>query len=159
MGSASREEKNINISCGVNFISFSSFIKIFLRKLYFTTLNYTPYYTLHHKLFECTVCSLHYDFCYTLYPNVNFTVKLNKNMKHVTCKCVLLKWHKLKRWKTPSFQSIKNKFFSTFILGGIIPLPKSKLCSPKFPNQNHLQYHHYFTTATPHLSLRLVMVM
>ena len=61
-------------------------------------------------------CTLNYKSCYILHPNVSFTVKFNRNMKHVTCMCVLLKWHKLKRQKTPSFQLIKNKtsFFSLF---------------------------------------------
>ena len=57
------------------------------------------------KLFKCTVCTLNYDLCYTLYPGISFTVKLVKNMKHVTCTCVLLKWHKLKRPK-PSYSPI-----------------------------------------------------
>ena len=60
-------------------------------KLHFTTLNYALDYTLHHKLFECTVYTLNYDPCCTLHPDVNFTVKFNGNMKHVTCMCVLLK--------------------------------------------------------------------
>ena len=87
-----------------------------LGKLHFTTLNYASYYILHRKLFECTVYTLNYKSCYILHPNVSFTVKFNRNMKHVICMCVLLKWHKLKRQKTPSFQLIKNKtsFFSLF---------------------------------------------
>ena len=48
-------------------------------------------YTLHHKLFECTVYTLNYDHCYTLHPRVSFTVKLDGNIKHMTCICVLLK--------------------------------------------------------------------
>ena len=56
----------------------------YLGKLHFTTLNYTPKYTLHPKLFGCTVCTLNYDPCYTLHPSVSFTVKLDGNMKHVT---------------------------------------------------------------------------
>ena len=73
------------------------------RKLHFTTLNYALNYTLYPKLFECTVCTLNYDSCYTLHPDVSFTVKFNGNMKHVTCMCVLLKWHKLKRQKNSIF--------------------------------------------------------
>ena len=48
-------------------------------KLYFTTLNYTPDYTLHLKLLECTLCILNYHTYYTLYPDVSFTVKLDGN--------------------------------------------------------------------------------
>ena len=94
----------------------STYIKKFMGKLHFTTLNYASDYILHPKLFECTVYTLNYNSCYTLHPDVSFTVKFNGNMKHVTCMCVLLKCHKLKRQKTPSFQLIKNKtsFFSLF---------------------------------------------
>ena len=45
-----------------------------LRKLHFTTLNYTPNYTLYPKLFEWTFYTLNYDIFYTLYPNVKFTM-------------------------------------------------------------------------------------
>ena len=41
----------------------------FKGKLHFTTLNYTPDYTLHPKLFEWTFCILNYDICYTFHPN------------------------------------------------------------------------------------------
>ena len=51
----------------------------FLGKLHFITLNYILNYTLHPKLFECTLCILNYDLCYILHPNVSFTVKLDKN--------------------------------------------------------------------------------
>ena len=69
---------------------------------------------MHHKLFACTVYTLNYDFCYTLHPDISFTVKFNGNMKHVTCMCVLLKWHKLKRQKTPSLQLIFFFFKTSF---------------------------------------------
>ena len=62
-----------------------------MGKLHFTTLNYALDYTLHPKLFECTIYTLNYDNCYTLHPNVSFTVKFDKNIKHVTCTWVLLK--------------------------------------------------------------------
>ena len=71
-------------------------------KLHFTTLNYTPKYTLHPKLFGCTVYTLNYDSCYTLRPSVSFTVKFDGNMKHVTFTCDLFKWDKCKRPKNPS---------------------------------------------------------
>ena len=82
-----------------------------LGKLYFITLNYILNYTLHLKLFECMVCTLNYDHCYTLHPNVSFTLKLDGNMKHVTCMCVLLMWYKLKRLKTPLSNQLKTIFF------------------------------------------------
>ena len=51
-----------------------------LEKLHFTTLNYTSYYTLHHKPFECTFCTLNYYSCYTLHPNNKFMVNLDGNL-------------------------------------------------------------------------------
>ena len=63
---------------------------------------------LHLKLFECIVCTLNYDSYYTLYLDVSFTIKFDKNVKRVTYMCILLKWHKLKRQKTLSSQSIKK---------------------------------------------------
>ena len=70
-------------------------------KLHFTTLNYTPDYTLHPKLFECTLCTLNYYICYTLHPDVNFIVMLDGNLEYMTYTCALLKWHKVKRPKSP----------------------------------------------------------
>ena len=54
-------------------------IVITLGKLHFTTLNHTLDYILHLKLFECTLYTLNYDSCYTLHPNVSFTIKLDLN--------------------------------------------------------------------------------
>ena len=51
----------------------------FKGKLHFTTLNYTPDYTLHHKLFKCTISTLNYYAYYTLHPDVSFSVKLDGN--------------------------------------------------------------------------------
>ena len=85
-------------------------IKNFNGKLHFTTLNYTPKYTLHSKLFGCTICTLNYNPYYTLHPSVSFTDKFDGNMKHVTFTCDLFKWDKCKRPKNPSSQSIKNIF-------------------------------------------------
>ena len=48
---------------------------------HFITVNYTLYYTLHSKFFECTFCIINYDPYYTLHPNVKFTVNLNGNSK------------------------------------------------------------------------------
>ena len=50
-------------------------------KLHLTTLNNTLDYILHHKLFEYTFCTLKYDSCYTLDPNVKFAVNLDGNLK------------------------------------------------------------------------------
>ena len=52
-----------------------------LEKLHFIILNYALNYILHPKLFECIICILNYDYCYTLHPIVSFTVKLDRNMK------------------------------------------------------------------------------
>ena len=51
------------------------------EKLHFIILNYTSYYTLHHKLFECTFCTLNYDSYYTLHLDVKFAVNLDGNLK------------------------------------------------------------------------------
>ena len=51
------------------------------RGNYISTLNYTPYFTLHPKLFECTFCTLNYDFYYTLHPDIKFTINLDENLK------------------------------------------------------------------------------
>ena len=56
-----------------------------------TTLNYTSYYTLHPKLFECTFCTLNYDTCYTLHPDVKFAVNLDGKI-----------WHHMKKPNCPS---------------------------------------------------------
>ena len=48
-------------------------------KLRFTILNYTSYYTLHHKFFEYTFCTLNYDSCYTLQADVKFAVNFDGN--------------------------------------------------------------------------------
>ena len=50
-----------------------------MGKLHFTTLNYTPDYTLHPKLFECTLCTLNYYTNDTLHPDISFTVMLDRN--------------------------------------------------------------------------------
>ena len=57
---------------------------------------------MHHKLFECTFCTINYYICYTLHPDVNFTAMLDGNLEHMNCTCVLLKWHM-------TFQSVKIK--------------------------------------------------
>ena len=51
------------------------------EKLHFTSLNYTTYYTLYSKLFDCIFCTLNYDICYTLHPYIKFGVKLDGNSK------------------------------------------------------------------------------
>ena len=56
-----------------------SYLRIKVRKLHFTTLNYTSDYTLHSKLFECTFYILNYDHFYTLHHDDSFTVKLDRN--------------------------------------------------------------------------------
>ena len=111
------------------------------------------------KLFECTICILNYDPCYTVHPDVSFTVKLDENMKHVTCTCVLLKWHKLKRPKSPLFPIIYKPFsFSFFLLFLFSDFSQMRI-SPflqiiilailKSPNQNHPWHHHCSTTVIP----------
>ena len=50
-----------------------------IRKLHFTTLNYTSYYILHPKLFKCTFCTLNYYSYYTLHDAVKFIVNFDEN--------------------------------------------------------------------------------
>ena len=51
------------------------------KKLHFTTLNYTLYYTLHSKLFKCTFNTLNYDHYYTLKPSIEVAFNLDGNSK------------------------------------------------------------------------------
>ena len=61
-------------------------------KLHFTTLNYTLYYTLQPKFFECIFYTLNYDPYYTLHPHprdIKFAIKLDGKI-----------WHHMKKPKT-----------------------------------------------------------
>lgn len=60
--------KNVAKFVVIKFINFG--------KLHFTTLKYVLNYTLYHKLFKYIICTLNYDFCYTLHPNVSFILKV-----------------------------------------------------------------------------------
>ena len=55
-----------------------------LGKLHFTTLNYALNYTLHHKLSNCTFCTINYHTYHTLHPDVIFAVIFNRILLHVT---------------------------------------------------------------------------
>ena len=46
-------------------------------KLYFTIIKYTFNYILHLKIFKCMFYTLNYDYCYTLHPDIKFTVNLD----------------------------------------------------------------------------------
>ena len=74
------EIAKLNTSNEHNILGFNKQINIFWEKLHFTILNYTLNYILHRKLFECTFCSLNYDPCYTLHPDVNFTIILDGSL-------------------------------------------------------------------------------
>ena len=96
-------------------------------------------------------CILNYDSYYTLDPDVNFTVVLEGNFKHMTCICVLLKWHKVKRPKPPLSQSIKTKisffiFTSLFLFLSLSPIKIYETPNPQ--NKNH-QWHHHCSTIAP----------
>ena len=77
-------------------------------------------------------------------PNVSFIVKLDGNIKYVTCTCILLKWYKLKRPKLPLLNQLKTKLLSFPTLSLSLshayqPLsPNQNPCNPKSPNQNHI---------------------
>ena len=53
-----------------------------MGELYFTILNYTLNYTFHHKLFERTFCTINYNICYTLHPDIKFAVNLDGKVYH-----------------------------------------------------------------------------
>ena len=101
----------------------------FWGKLYFTTLNYAPNYTLHPKLFECTFCTLNYHTLHSklshFAPWCNFAIMFDRMLLHVTSTCILFRWNKLKRLKHPFSKSIKTKanFFQ-------ISLLVSRACQP-----------------------------
>ena len=80
------------------------------RKLYLTTLNYALDYTLHHKLLNCTLCTLNY---HTLHSSAIFAIIFNRILLHVTSTCFFLRWNKVKRLKHPSSKLIlkKSKIF------------------------------------------------
>ena len=61
------------------------------------------FYTLHPKFFECTFCTIKYDTCYTLHPDIKFAVYLDRKV-----------WHHMKWPNCSSSQSIKNKEEITF---------------------------------------------
>ena len=105
---------------------------IFKGKLHFTTQNYTPDYTLHPKLFECTLCTLNYHTYYTLHPSVTFVVMFNEMLLHMTSTCILLRWNKLKRLKHSTSKLIKQDpiFFTSLSL--------SLMRATSSPNPNSL---------------------
>ena len=109
-------------------------------------------HSLHHKLFECTVCTLNYDSCYTLHPYISFNVKMDRNMNIWLAYVYLLKWHKLKRLKTPYSQSIKFVFPYLLSFSCVYPSPNQNPYSHKSTKQNHLWHYHCFTTMTFYLS-------
>ena len=80
-----------------------------MGKLHFITLNYPLNYTLHHKLSDCTLCTLNYHTYHALHPGVIFTVIFNRILLHVTSTCFLLRWNKVKRLKHPFSKLIKTK--------------------------------------------------
>ena len=97
-----------------------------LGKLHFTTLNYALNYTLHHKLSNCTFCTINYHTYHTLHPDVIFAVIFNRILLHVTSTCFLLRWNKIKRVKQLSLKSIKTKlknFHISLCLTWCHPLP------------------------------------
>jgi len=64
-----------------NSLGFENYFEKIMGKLHLTILNYTLYYTLHHKFFEYTFCTLNHDSYYTLQTNVKFTVNFDGNPK------------------------------------------------------------------------------
>ena len=115
-------KKHINVNVNINI-----HIKIiFIGEItLFTILNYAPDYTLHHKLFERTLCILNY---HTLHLDVIFAIMFNEILLHVTSTCFLFMRNKLKRLKHPSSKSIKTKAnFSTSLLHACLS-PNSNSC-------------------------------
>ena len=50
---------------------------LLLEKLYFTIINYTSNYILHHKFLKCTIYTLNYISCYTLHFAINYAIILD----------------------------------------------------------------------------------
>ena len=61
------------------------------RKLYHTTLNYVLDYTLHHKLLNCTLCTINYHTYHTLHSSAIFAIIFNRILLHVTSTCFFLR--------------------------------------------------------------------
>lgn len=66
---------------------------IFIRDLFLFYEKITLYHPKSHpwlhfayKLFECMFCNINYNFCYTLYHNIKFIVKLNRKVWYATWK-------------------------------------------------------------------------
>ena len=64
-----------------NSLGFENYFEKIMEKLHLTILNYTSYYTFHHKFFKYTFCTLNYDSCYTLQVDVKFAVNFDGNPK------------------------------------------------------------------------------
>ena len=79
------------------------------RKLYHTTLNYALDYTLHHKLLNCTLCTINYHTYHTLHSSAIFAIIFNRVLLYVTSTCFFLKWNKVKRLKHLSSKLILKK--------------------------------------------------
>ena len=107
---------------------FDIYDHISKEKLHFIILNYTLDYTLHPKLFkcpklfECTVCTLNYDTCYTLHLDISFTIILDGTLMHMTRTYILFKWNKVKRQKNPSSKKTPLTRTSTTISPNQNPL-------------------------------------
>ena len=86
------------------------------EKLHFNTLNYALDYTLHHKLSDCTLCTLNYHTYHALHPGVIFVVIFNRILLHVTSTCFLLRWNKVKRLKQLSSKQNPNFFHISLYL-------------------------------------------
>ena len=111
--------------------SFIFISNIKFTKLHFTTLNYALYYTLHHKLSDCTLCTLNYHTYHALHPSVIFAVIFNRTLLHVTSTCFLLRWNKVKKLKQPFQTQLKQNpiFFFICLVSHryICTLPLSKI--------------------------------
>ena len=120
---------------------------IFRGKLQFAFLNYALDYTLHHKLSDCTLCTLYY---HTLHPSVIFAIIFNRIMLHATNTCFLLRWNKVKRLKHPSSKSNKTKpiifpifSFKIFKFTSLIPWQNLFIVPhPTSPNHCLFFFHH-----------------
>ena len=100
-------------------------------------------------------CALNYNPCYTLHSNVNFTIMFDKNFEHVTRRCLLLKWHKVKRPKPHLPNQLKFKNFFHYFLPSSLSLacvcssssPQLKICVTLNPQNKIINS----TTTTPPL--------
>ena len=109
-------------------------------KLHF--IIHVPDYTLHHKLFKCTICTLNYYYYHTLHSGVTFSVMFDEFyctwQVHASC----LGGINLKDWNTYlQIQLKQRQIFSTSLCFASMPLPNSDSSQNLRFHPTHLTHH------------------